>query len=73
MTDEKKFRESMDDLLDYLQGKEVLCVECDCPVEPSRRVYVHPTCYACLPPPDPFRPVRDGGPEWMKAIKLCAR
>jgi len=30
------------------------CVKCGHEVEPSRRVYVLPTCYACLPPPEPL-------------------
>jgi hypothetical protein len=30
------------------------CVKCGHDVEPNRRVYVLPTCYACLPPPEPL-------------------
>jgi len=30
------------------------CVQCGRDVEPLRRCYAHPTCYACLPPPEPL-------------------
>lgn len=30
------------------------CVQCDKPVEEARECYAHPTCYACLPPPEPL-------------------
>jgi hypothetical protein len=30
------------------------CRTCGRPVEESRRVYAIPTCYACLPPPEPL-------------------
>ena len=33
---------------------EVRCRDCGNPVEFERRVYVVPTCYACLPPPPPL-------------------
>lgn len=33
---------------------EALCVECGRPVEAPRRCYAQPTCYACLPPPEPL-------------------
>lgn len=33
------------------------CVQCGGPVEQARKVYVIPTCYGCLPPPEPL-PVR---------------
>lgn len=32
----------------------VLCVECGKPVEHARECYAKPTCYACLPPPEPL-------------------
>lgn len=32
----------------------VLCVECGKPVEHARECYGSPTCYACLPPPEPL-------------------
>jgi hypothetical protein len=31
-----------------------LCVKCGKPVERERECYVSPTCYACLPPPEPL-------------------
>lgn len=37
------------------------CVQCRGPVEPDRHCYVHPTCYRCLPPPEPL-PIRQIGP-----------
>jgi len=30
------------------------CVLCGKEVEKQREVYVHPTCYECLPPPEPL-------------------
>lgn len=30
------------------------CAGCSRPIEEARRCYVHPICYACLPPPDPI-------------------
>lgn len=30
---------------------DVLCVLCKAPVPKARHCYVHPVCYACLPPP----------------------
>jgi hypothetical protein len=33
------------------------CVSCGGPVEPERHDYAQPTCYRCLPPPEPL-PVR---------------
>jgi hypothetical protein len=33
------------------------CAQCGKPVEEERRCYAIPTCYACLPPPEPL-PVR---------------
>lgn len=33
------------------------CVDCGNPVEPERYVYVRPTCYACLPPPEPIETI----------------
>lgn len=30
------------------------CVQCGGAVEQARWVYVHPTCYRCLPPPEPL-------------------
>jgi hypothetical protein len=30
------------------------CVQCGGPVEPERHCYAHPTCYRCLPPPEPL-------------------
>lgn len=32
----------------------ILCVQCGRVVELQRRVYVIPTCYRCLPPPEPL-------------------
>ena len=32
----------------------ILCVQCGRVVELRRRVYVIPTCYRCLPPPEPL-------------------
>jgi len=34
--------------------KIVRCVACGAPTEPLRWCFVHPTCYACLPPPPPL-------------------
>lgn len=31
-----------------------LCERCSRPIEEARRCYVHPVCYACLPPPEPL-------------------
>lgn len=42
----------------------VPCVQCGRPVEHAREVYGAPTCYACLPPPEPLPvvgAVRDPG------------
>jgi hypothetical protein len=36
------------------------CVGCGGPVEPARHDYVSPTCYQCLPPPEPL-PTRQIG------------
>lgn len=38
------------------------CVGCKGPVEPARHEYVSPTCYRCLPPPEPL-PVRAVAPQ----------
>ena len=32
----------------------IKCVQCGKPVEHAREVYAIPTCYACLPPPEPL-------------------
>ena len=37
-----------------LVDKRILCVQCGRVVELQRRVYVIPTCYRCLPPPEPL-------------------
>jgi len=37
-----------------LRRQVVPCVQCNRPVEFQRRIYVTPTCYACLPPPPPL-------------------
>jgi hypothetical protein len=43
----------------YVDGNEPCpCVQCGREVERARRVYVHPTCYACLPPPPPLEVLR---------------
>jgi hypothetical protein len=31
-----------------------VCAQCGKPVEEERRCYAIPTCYACLPPPEPL-------------------
>ena len=41
------------------------CERCGKPVEEARCCYVHPTCYACLPPPDPL-PVR----SWSSEVEV---
>jgi len=33
----------------------ILCVQCGRIVELQRRCYVIPTCYKCLPPPEPLK------------------
>jgi hypothetical protein len=39
-------------------GDLVRCACCGREVEEARRCYASPTCYACLPPPEPL-PVRE--------------
>jgi len=34
------------------------CVECGEPVEDERVIYARPTCFACLPPPEPLPETR---------------
>lgn len=43
------------------------CVQCGKPVEETRRCYVVPTCYACLPPPEPL-PVIPTREQLMRRI-----
>jgi hypothetical protein len=41
----------------YMRGDKSLdkvCQTCNKPIEKVREVYVIPTCYSCLPPPDPL-------------------
>jgi hypothetical protein len=40
-------------LTDHVDYNEP-CRSCGEPVEPARRCYAIPTCYACLPPPEPL-------------------
>jgi hypothetical protein len=35
----------------------VPCVSCGEPVEEVRHCYVQPTCYDCLPPPEPLETI----------------
>lgn len=41
---------------DYEDNLQVAidCVQCGKPVEEERRCYAIPTCFACLPPPEPL-------------------
>jgi hypothetical protein len=39
----------------YLEDyRQINCQRCGKSVERSRRVYAIPTCFACLPPPEPL-------------------
>lgn len=49
---------------------EPACERCGGAVEAVRRVYVHPTCYACLPPPDPI-PVLPWPPSAEGAARVA--
>lgn len=57
-------------------GEAVPCVQCGRPVEEQRRppAYGHPTCYACLPPPEPLPvcpPVERPAPPAAPASEAC--
>jgi uncharacterized protein YeaO (DUF488 family) len=43
-----------------LPNQIVPCASCRRPVEPARHCYAIPTCYACLPPPEPLPIVKPG-------------
>ncbi len=47
------------DMIDQAEAKEPRCVDCNGPVERVRWCYVHPTCYACLPPPEPLEVINE--------------
>ena len=40
--------------LQPLVGRGIPCVRCGKRVEKARECYALPTCYACLPPPEPL-------------------
>lgn len=48
------------------RDREARCVKCGGPCTSDRWVYAHPTCHACLPPPEPL-PV---AAAWFPS-KLC--
>lgn len=37
-----------------IEPMRLTCAQCTGPVEPERNCYAHPTCYRCLPPPEPL-------------------
>lgn len=45
-------------LVNWLLHLRARCGKCNKPVERERVCYVQPTCYACLPPPEPL-PIRE--------------
>jgi hypothetical protein len=51
------------------------CVQCGGRCEEERRVYAHPTCYVCLPPPPalPIVPVRGAVPSEPPAAETAQK
>lgn len=49
---------------------EIRCVKCNLFVEESREVYAIPTCYACLPPPEPLPIAKMNKPVISSEIKV---
>lgn len=51
---------------------EPRCVKCGATVEPARKCYAIPMCYACLPPPQPLPLLAIPSSEPMKLVPTPA-